>query len=571
MKKEWHILQPEIHLVEKLCETLDCHPAVASILINRNITSTEDISNFFNTSLDRLSPPFSIKDMDVAVDRISAAIRRKEKILIFGDYDVDGITATTILMEFFRSAGVDVSYYIPHRITEGFGLKTDHILNYALPNQINLIITVDCGSDSHDAVKSALDAGIDVIITDHHVISDTIPPALAVINPKRNDCPSGFHDLAGVGVALYLLICLRKKLRDANFWQGREEPNLKRYCDLVVLGTLADMVPLTCENRILSTAGMNMIRSTVRPGLNALIEICEMNKQTIDADDIVFYLAPILNSAGRMDHASKAVELLCAGDIRTARTMAHSLNSLNRNRRSIENTILSQVNDHLKNNPHLLRKNTLVLAHRDWHLGILGIVASRIMKKYFRPVVMISTQNGTGKGSARSIPEINLYEGLSACADDIETFGGHSAAAGLEIKPGKIDLFKIHFENAVNRMAKSFDFKPKIIVDYKLDFTDVTNKLMDEIDSLKPFGIGNPEPLFMTENVKIVSSKLVGQNHRKMILDQSGEKSGNPLHAIQFNIDTRIPLTDNFDRIAYRLRWNRWNGSKKAEVVIEEA
>jgi len=570
MKKEWQILQPGIHLVEKLCEILNCHPAVASILINRNVSSTEDISNFFNTSLSRLSPPFSIKDMDVAVDRISAAIERKEKILIFGDYDVDGITATTILLEFFRSAGADASYYIPHRITEGFGLKTDHISNYALPNGINLIITVDCGSDSHDAVKAAIDAGIDVIVTDHHIISDTIPPALAVVNPKRNDCPSGFHDLAGVGVALYLLICLRKKLRDTNFWQNRPEPNLKRYCDLVALGTLADMVPLTYENRILSTAGMRMIRSTGRPGLNALIEVCEINKHTIESDDIAFYLAPILNSAGRIDHASTAVELLCASDTQTARKIAHSLNRLNQNRRSIENTILTQVNDHLKNNPHLLLKNTLVLAHRNWHLGILGIVASRIMKKYFRPVVLITTADGIGKGSARSIPEINLYEGLSACADDIETFGGHSTAAGLEIKAGKIDRFKIHFENVVNRMAKSSVFKPKIAIDYKLDFADISNKLMDELESLKPFGTGNPAPLFMTENVRIVSSKIVGQNHRSMVLDQSGKKSGNPLPAIQFNIDTRIPLTDNFDRIAYRLRWNRWSRSKKAEVVIEE-
>ncbi len=570
MKKEWQILQPDVHLVEKLCGILSCHPVVASILINRNIFSAEDVSHFFNTSLNRLSPPFSIKDMDVAVDRILEAIERKEKILIFGDYDVDGITATSILLEFFRSVGADASYYIPHRIAEGFGLKTDHISDYALPNRINLIISVDCGSDSHDAVKAASDAGIDVIITDHHMISDTIPPAVAVVNPKRNDCPSGFHDLAGVGVALYLLICLRKKLRDTNFWQDRPEPNLKSFCDLVALGTLADMVPLTYENRILTTAGIDIIRSRRRPGLNALIEVCEINKHAIDTDDIVFYLAPRLNAAGRIDHASTAVELLRAKDIETARTIAHSLNRLNQNRRSIENKILTQVNDHLKNNPHLLRKNTLVLAHQDWHLGILGIVASRIMKKYFRPVVLITTADGIGKGSARSIPEVNLHEGLSACADDLETFGGHSMAAGLEIKAGKIDQFKIHFENVVSRMAKPFDFKPKITIDYKLDFVNISNKLVDELESLKPFGIGNREPLFMAENVRIVSSKRVGQNHRRMVLDQPGAKTGKSLNAIQFNVDTRIPLKDNFDQIAYRLRWNRWNGRKSAQIIIEE-
>ena len=568
MKKEWQILQPDIYLVEKFCKMLNCHPAVASILINRNIFSTEDVSNFFNTSLTQLSPPFSIKDMDAAVDRILAAIERKEKILIFGDYDVDGITATTLVLEFLHSVDADVSYYIPHRIAEGFGLKKNHISDVAIPNGIHLIITVDCGSDGQDAVKSARNAGIDVIITDHHMIPNSIPPALAVVNPKRNDCPSGFHDLAGVGVAFYLLICLRKKLRDINFWKDRPEPNLKYYCDLVALGTLADVVPLTRENRILITAGIDMIRSTDRPGLNALMEVCEINKHTLDADDIVFYLAPRLNSAGRLDHASIAAELLLAKDINTARTIAHSLHQLNQNRRSIENKILAEVEDHLKNNPQLLQKNTLVLTHQDWHIGILGIVASRLMKKYCRPVVLITTADGIGKGSARSIPEVNLYEGLSACADNIENFGGHPMAAGLNIKTENIDRFKNNFENIVSRMANPVDFTPKIIIDCRLDFGNISDKLIDELETLKPFGSANHEPLFMTKDVHIVSSKPVGNHHRQMVLEQN---TGKTFNAIQFNVDTRIPLKDTFDQIAFRLRWNRWNGRKSAQIIVEEA
>ena len=568
MKKEWQILQPDIYLVEKFCKMLNCHPAVASILINRNIFSTEDVSNFFNTSLTQLSPPFSIKDMDAAVDRILAAIERKEKILIFGDYDVDGITATTLVLEFLHSVDADVSYYIPHRIAEGFGLKKNHISDVAIPNGIHLIITVDCGSDGQDAVKSARNAGIDVIITDHHMIPNSIPPALAVVNPKRNDCPSGFHDLAGVGVAFYLLICLRKKLRDINFWKDRPEPNLKYYCDLVALGTLADVVPLTRENRILITAGIDMIRSTDRPGLNALMEVCEINKHTLDADDIVFYLAPRLNSAGRLDHASIAAELLLAKDINTARTIAHSLHQLNQNRRSIENKILAEVEDHLKNNPHLLQKNTLVLTHQDWHIGILGIVASRLMKKYCRPVVLITTADGIGKGSARSIPEVNLYEGLSACADNIENFGGHPMAAGLNIKTENIDRFKNNFENIVSRMANPVDFTPKIIIDCRLDFGNISDKLIDELETLKPFGSANHEPLFMTKDVHIVSSKPVGNHHRQMVLEQN---TGKTFNAIQFNVDTRIPLKETFDQIAFRLRWNRWNGRKSAQIIVEEA
>ncbi|MBW2490197.1 MAG: hypothetical protein JRE65_03495 [Deltaproteobacteria bacterium] len=241
-----------------------------------------------------------------------------------------------------------MSYYIPHRIAEGFGLKKNHISAVAIPNGIHLIITVDCGSDSQDAVKAARNAGIDVIITDHHMISEEIPSAIKVINPKQNDCPSGFRDLAGVGVAFYLLICLRKKLRDTNFWQDRPEPNLKNYCDLVALGTLADMVPLTRENRILIKAGLNIIRSSHRPGLNALIETCRINKPAIDADDIIFQLVPRLNSAGRIDEASTAVELLTAKNTKTARKIAHSLDRLNQDRRHIENKILTQIHDHLK-------------------------------------------------------------------------------------------------------------------------------------------------------------------------------------------------------------------------------
>ena len=570
MKKEWQIRQPDIHLVEKLCKILKCHPAVATILVNRNITSEKDVSSFFNTSLNHLSPPFSIKDMDAAVDRIVDAIARKEKILIFGDYDVDGITATTLLLEFLRAVDADVSYYIPHRIAEGFGLKKNHISDVAMPNGIHLIITVDCGSDGQDAVSAARDAGIDVIITDHHMISDTIPSAVAVINPKRNDCPSGFCDLAGVGVAFYLLICLRKKLRDTNFWKDRPEPNLKNYCDLVALGTLADMVPLTRKNRILIKAGMNIIRSSHRPGLNALIEVFRINKHAIDTDDIVFYLAPILNSAGRIDHASTAVELLTSKNIETARKIAHLLNRLNQDRRSIENKILADVNDHLTNNPHLLRKNTLVLVHQDWHLGILGIVASRLIKEYFRPVVLITTADGIGKGSARSIPEINLYEGLSACAENLENFGGHPMAAGLKIKTENIDPFKIHFENIVSRMAKPADFIPKIAIDYQLDFLNISDKLIDELESLKPFGIANHEPLFMTKKVDIVSSKRVGNHHRQIVLEQKIGKTIKTFNAIQFNVDIRTPLQNTFDRMAYRLRWNRWNGRKNAQIVIEE-
>ena len=570
MKKQWQILQPDIHTVDKLCMILKCHPAIASILVNRNIVSEEDVSNFLNPSLSRFNPPFSIKDMDAAVNRILTAIKQNEKILIFGDYDVDGITATTILFEFIRSAGADVSYYIPHRTNEGYGLQKNQISDYALSKKINLIITTDCGSGSHDAVKTAKSSGIDVIITDHHIISDTIPQAVAVVNPKRHDCPSSFDDLAGVGVAFCLLICLRKKMREIIFWQNRPEPNLKSVCDLVALGTLADMVPLVAENRILTRTGLDIITSSNRPGLNALIKASGINKNNIDADDIVFGLAPRLNSAGRMDHASMAVELLTTKNTETAEQIAQSLNHMNQRRRSVENGILTQIGGQLKKNPHLLQKKTLVLTHQDWHLGVLGIAAARIMQKYFRPVVLITTTAGIGKGSARSIPGVDLYKGLMACADDLENFGGHSMAAGIKIKTKKIAQFQTKFENAIDNMTKPDDFIPKISIDYELDFDDISDALIDEIESLKPFGSGNPEPLFMSRNVKVASSKIVGKNHRRMLLKQASESVGKTYNAIHFNIDPSIPLKEHFDQIAFRLRWNLWNEKKTAQLIIEE-
>lgn len=570
MKKKWQILRPDIHYVEKLGRILKCHPAIAAILVNRKIVSAEDASNFLDASLNHLSPPFSIKDMDVAVRRIWTAIKRNEKILIFGDYDVDGITATTILLEFFQSVDADVSYYIPHRTKEGYGLQSNHIFNYALPKKINLIITGDCGSGSYDAVKTAKTAGIDVIITDHHIISDIIPQADAIINPKRHDCTSGFDNLAGVGVAFYLLICLRKKLRDVHFWQNRPEPNLKSICDLVALGTVADMVPLTNENRILAKTGLDIIGSSRRPGLKALMGVSGIDKHAVDTDDMIFGLAPRLNSAGRIDHASTAVELLTTKNIDEAGQIARLLNHMNQKRRSIENEMLAQIEEHLKKNSHLLRKNALVLAGQEWHFGVLGIVAARVAKKYFRPVVLITTADRIGKGSARSIPGVNLYDGLSACAGDLENFGGHSMAAGLKIKTKKIDQFELNFENAVGSMTKPDDFIPKIYIDYELVFDNISGTLIDEIDSLKPFGTGNHEPLFMARNITVVSSKIVGKNHRRMILKQPGGKTGKTCHAIHFNVDTGIPLKEDFDRIAFRLRWNRWNGRKTAQMVIEE-
>ena len=570
MKKEWQILKPDIQTVRMLSATLKCNPIIATILVNRKIIFAKDAFCFVESSLNNIRPPFSMKEMDIAVKRIYTAIKNNEKILIFGDYDVDGIAATSILLDFFNDTGADISYYIPHRIKEGYGFQVDHVLNCALPSKTNLVITADCGVSSHDAVKAAQKVGIDVIITDHHKVSEKLPDAIAVVNPKRHDCNSDFDDLSGVGVAFYLLISLRKHLRDMNFWHDRPEPNLKSICDLVALGTVADKVPIINENRILTKAGLEIINSGSRPGINALIKISGINSPFVDTDDIAFRLAPRLNAAGRIDHAKIAVELLTTKDIETARRIAQSLNKMNITRQKAENNLLEEIEEYLKENQYLLKQNSLVLANPAWNEGVLGIVASRLVDRYFCPVILISVKNSIGKGSARSIPGFDMYRGLSACAEVLESFGGHSMAAGLTIKTQETDRFRNNFSNIVQEMTTPDTFVPKIFIDCMLGFDEISDELMDELEILKPFGPKNPEPLFIARDIKVLSSKIVGGNHRRMILTQQSDKTGKTFAAIHFNIETGIPLKETFERVAFRLRWNHWNGNRTPQIVIEE-
>jgi single-stranded-DNA-specific exonuclease len=571
MEKKWQILQPDAQAVKELSARLSCHPITATVLLNRNLTSDQEASDFIATSLNKIRSPFSLKDMNAAVERIYRAIKGHEKILIFGDYDVDGLTATTVLLDFLQKIGARVCAYIPHRIKEGYSLQTHHINDYALPNRIQLIITADCGSSSHDAIIAARNSGIDVIITDHHTISENIPPAAAVLNPKRHDCQAGMEMLAGVGVTFTLLIGLRKYLRDHHFWKDRPEPNLKNLCDLVALGTIGDMVPLVEENRIFSKAGLALLNSSTRPGLNALCKVAGIGQEWIDAEDIAFRLAPRLNAAGRMDHASVALKLLTTESNAAAEQQAEYLNKLNSRRQKEEALILDSIFSDFQRHPQHLKKRALVCWHPEWHQGVIGIVASRIMQRYFRPAVVIAIDGEIGKGSARSIPGLNLFNALQNCQDYLEGFGGHSMAAGLSIRTKKLEEFQHAFEEAITQMAQPDDWIPKLTIDAEVDFADISASLINEIEALSPFGSGNPEPVFMAHDVRVVSSKMVGKNHRKMALAQGSGPRPKTFQAIRFNAEDRMQTEMVFSQIAYRLRWNRWNDNKTIQLVMEDA
>lgn len=571
MVKKWQILKPDGEAVKKMSRHLPCHPVTAAVLINRHLTSAAQATRFLSSSLNMIRPPFALKDMDVAVKRIFRAIAENENILIFGDYDADGVTATAVILEFFRHIGARVSYYIPHRIKEGYSLQPHHIRNHALPNRIGLIITADCGSGSHDAIATARQSGIDVIVTDHHTVFEQIPPAVAVLNPKQPDCFSGMETLSGVGVAFALIIALRKYLREQNFWQRLPEPNLKNLCDLVALGTIGDMVPLVDENRIFSKAGLDRINALKRPGIRALCEVAGIANRSTNAEDVAFKLVPRLNAAGRMAHAEAALQLLITEDAATAKQLAASLNEFNNRRQNLERLIQDEIVADLRHHPERLKKRTLVSWHSEWHQGVLGIVASRMIETYYRPVVLVAVKGKLGKGSARSIPGLDLFKALQACRHCLEEFGGHSMAAGLTIKAENLTAFQQAFDQAVARMSESEDPAPQLAIDAEINFDDITADLVDEIETLSPFGNGNPEPVFMARDIKVLSSKRVGKNHRKMVMRQETGRTGKQLAAICFNVPDKIRTETVFSRIAFRLQWNRWNERKTIQLIIEDA
>ncbi|MFO7714888.1 single-stranded-DNA-specific exonuclease RecJ [Desulfosarcina sp.] len=569
MKKQWQLYNPDPETVGKLSHQIGCGPLIAALLAVRGIQSNAQATRFLNPSLSSLSPPLTMAGMSAAVQRIHRALAADEKLLVFGDYDADGITATAMLVGFLRHCGARVDYCIPHRIAHGYGLGTDFINNRAIPAGVNLIITVDCGSDSGAAVSLARQAGIHTIVTDHHPVDRLPEDAIAVINPTRPDCPANLAHLAGVGVAFYLLIALRAHLRKTGFWNHRSEPNLKHYCDLVAVGTVADVAPLINENRCLTAAGLQQINRNVRPGIAALMAISASPDKPADSETIAFRLAPRLNAAGRLVHARMACELLLATNQPKAARLARALCRLNSRRQSMETDLLESIQHQLAATPGHLNSPVILVHGNHWHEGILGIVASRLTRQFNRPAVVISTRNGKGKGSARSVDGIDMAVALSKCADLLDRFGGHPLAAGLSLPTINMAAFKTRLETVVRHLSVNHDADPRLSIDAHLSLDDVTPELMNALERLGPFGQGNPYPLFMDTGVRVHASKAVGDRHRRMILE-SGTGSGGKHPAIQFNV-TGAPLApDRFEKIAYRPQWNYWNGKKNIQFLVED-
>ena len=571
MNNHWTVWQPDPESIAGLANRIGCPELVARLLLIRGFHEAEAARRFLQPSLKDIRSPFTIKGMEAAVQRIYSAIVHREKLLIFSDYDVDGITSAAVLFLFLKETGADVTYYIPHRIKEGYGLRKQHIRQFADANQVNLIITADCGSSSVEAIDEANEVGIDVIVTDHHHLPPQLPKALAVLNPKRLDCASEFSHLAGVGIAFMLTICLRTHLRQHAFWHNRAEPNLRQLCDLVALGTIADAVPLIRENRIFTAFGINQIQSgNNRTGIASLLKISNSSYRHVTVEDIAFRIVPRLNAAGRMQDAKIAVDLLTIADSSRAADLAEILDHLNDKRKAAETDILADIERYLADHPEDLTEAALVLHDARWHEGVLGIVASRLVDRYHRPVVLLAVRDGIAKGSARSVAGINLYECLRECAAWLDTFGGHAAAAGLRTKSELLEKFKHGLLAVVQRYRQNVPEVTDYHIDAELNLEDICEAMMTSLDQLKPFGQGNPEPLFMTRDVTVAQSQLVGQHHRRMLLQPSHGRQVKPIPAIQFNVDPFEKPPRRLSTVAFHLRWNYWQNSRRLQLVVKD-
>jgi single-stranded-DNA-specific exonuclease len=564
MKKRWEIYPPNHSLQETFSRELNISPITAQVLTNRGINGVDQVSQFLHPSLSHLHSPFLMKDMDKAVDRVVQALSKKEQVLICGDYDVDGITSTAIMVLFFQALQLPCHYYIPHRVNEGYGLHHDVLAEFAQQGG-KLVITVDCGISNTDEVKKAQEMGVDVIITDHHEIPEEIPPAYAILNPKQTDCSFPFKSLAGVGVAFNLIIALRARLRDLGEWKEGEIPNLRRYLDLVALGTVADLVPLRDENRIFVRFGLEELTSGSRLSTRVLKGTCGLEERIITSGNIGYQLAPRINAAGRIGEAQRAIELLVTQEREKAEELARELNLENSRRQRIEEDILVEILGRIEEDSPLLQRRSLVFSSESWHPGVTGIVASRLVERYYRPTILISLDGNRGKGSGRSIEGFDLYEGIKGCSPMLLSFGGHRSAIGLTIEREKIEEFGNRFEELVSQGCRPSDFIPTMRIDAEVPLPAIEMGLIEELSLLAPFGASNPKPVFCSGELAVVDSRIVGENNLKLKVEEDGIYD-----AIGFNMGDLHPLKSDRLKIAFVPQINEWQGVKTVQLELRD-
>ncbi|MEA2083798.1 MAG: single-stranded-DNA-specific exonuclease RecJ [Thermodesulfobacteriota bacterium] len=566
-EKKWFQKNWDNGAADSISSELNIHPAIASILVQRGLTNTAEARSFLYPTLADLAPPFLMKGMNEATALISDAITNRIPFIIYGDYDVDGATGMAVLALFLRKVGVEVICCQPDRLIDGYGFHANVIREIQSKAKKYVVITVDCGITDVDDVKEVKEMGYSVIVTDHHTPSSTLPPADAILNPLQPGCTFPFKFPAGVGVAFYLVMGLRNHLNKHDFWKGRAVPNLKALLDLVAVGTISDMVPLQSINRVLTKAGLEVLSTTDNLGLRSLMEISGVNRLRISAEDISFRIGPRINAAGRTGDPQKAIELLTTDSASRAKELAKELDFQNNQRKLLEKEVYDAAFAIAKDQV-LSGKCGLVLSGDGWHPGVIGIVASRIMNQFNRPVILITVVDGLAKGSGRSTAGMNLLEVLTNCAELLEGFGGHKSAAGLSMLPEHIESFTKKFNSIVTEMISKEDLMPKLMIDTRLNVDEILNKsFFDALYKLEPFGMGNPEPVFQSNNSwRIWKPRVVGTNHLKFFL----KENGSILNAIGFGFGHLVSNleTDPRAELAFNLRLNEFRGKTNRQINL---
>ena len=560
---KWNVIKTaDSKEIQQLVSSFEFPPIIANILLNRNFDTKEKIRSFFKTQWSDSYDPYLMKDMDKAVKRIIQALEHKEKIFIYGDYDVDGVTSVSMLKIFLEQLGGDVHYHIPDRLKEGYGLSDQGIKN-AVENNTDLLITVDCGIKGTTQIIRAQEQGIDTIICDHHEPGGMLPRATAILNPKQEGCSYPFKELAGVGVAFKLIQGINKQL------QGEEE-NSKQFLDLVALGTAADIVPLINENRLFVKKGLECINRGDRIGIFSLIDRAGLSGKKISTGQIVFILAPRINAAGRVGNAERGVRLLTTQNQQQANNLAQILESENRIRRDIDERTFNEALMMLDSSFDKEQDRVVVLAKEGWHPGVIGIVASRISEEINRPVIMISIEESIGKGSARSIKNFDLYSALELCKNNLTRFGGHKYAAGLTIDENKIDAFRQQLNTISLDMISEEDLIKTITIDMEISLLDIDDQLLKYLKLFEPYGPKNMRPVFRSRNLEVIGSpRIVGKNHLKFKV----RKNNRIFDAIGFNLGDlfyRLSPGENDLDMAYIIEENHWNGKTQIQLRVKD-
>jgi len=566
MEKSWVVINKgDIAVVKQLAVSLGVSESLANLMVQRNITSAEEAKAFFNPTLDLLHDPFLMKDMNIAVDRISTAVKKNEKILVYGDYDVDGTTAVALMYSFLKDQYSNVEYYIPDRYKEGYGVSFQG-LDFAFQNNCKVVITLDCGIKALEKVKYARTKGLDVIICDHHYPGDEIPKALAVLDPKQPSCSYPYKDLSGCGVGFKLIQAYSRV-------HGIPFSEISHFLDLVAVSIASDIVPLTGENRVMAYFGLKQLNESPCTGLREIIRESEVTR-ALTIEDVIFKIGPRINAAGRMETGSKAVDLLVSNDVKLATEISREINNFNLERRTVDRSITTEAMRMIAEDQRTVNSKTTVLYNPTWKKGVIGIVASRLIETYYRPTVILTESNGFATGSARSVQGYDLYQAIESCSDLLESFGGHMFAAGLTLKKENIRPFMERFEEYVNSTITEEQLVPRIFIDTELSFSEINEEFFRIMSQFQPFGPDNMSPVFVSRNVfDTGTGRMVGSSgeHLKLELCQesAGQKSFSAIAFSQANHYDFIRGGNPFD-ICYSLEMNEFRGNRTLQLNIKD-